>query len=111
MQSILNFLKWVFSPLYIVVISIVSIIALMLGVIANPVGAVNTFLCKIIDVVFSVLPSTPDSLKLGAILTSFSNQFPFFGWGILLDIIQTVFSMLMIVAAIKVYKLIPFKAT
>lgn len=111
MDSIFNFIKWLFSPLYILIISVTAIIALILGTILDPVGAVNTFLCKIIDVVFAIFPSTPDNLKLGFILQSFSNQFPFFGWGIILDTIQTVFTMLLIVITIKVYKLIPFKAT
>lgn len=111
LQSIFSFVKWLFSPLYVLVTGLISVVALILGAISDPGGAVNSFICLIIDIVIFPLPSTPDSLKIGNLLQSFAAAVPIVGWGIILEIIKTCSTMLAILLIIKVYKLIPFKAT
>lgn len=108
-QSIFNFIQALFNPLYLFLISITSIIALILGAVADPAGAVDTFICKIIDIVVFVLPSTPDNLKIANLLMAFATAYPIVGWGIVLQIIQNISTMFAIVVVIKIYKLIPFK--
>ena len=86
-----------------------TIFSIVLGAIANPAGAVNTFICKVIDIVAAVWPSTPDSMKISNILVSFSTAFPIIGYGIVVEITQTIGTIFLLFAAIKIYKLIPFK--
>lgn len=100
-----------FRPVVAVFAAITSAVALLLGAILDPAGAVNTFICKIIDLVDAVLPQTPANLKLGALISSAGSAVPFVGSGIVYEVFKTGFTMLAIVIAIKVYKLIPFKAT
>ena len=110
-ESIFNFIKWLFSPLYVICISIGGIISIILGAISNPQGAVNGFVCRIIDLILIPWPSTPEPLKLGSMLGYFANTVPVVGWGILLEIIKSCVAILLIVLVIKIYKLIPFKMT
>jgi hypothetical protein len=111
MQLIFDIIKWLASPLVRVMVAVVTPISIILGAIANPEGAANTLIIKIEDLVLAALPSTPENLKISYLLIQMGNKFSIVGWGILMDIAQTVALMFGIVILIKVYKLIPFKAT
>lgn len=92
-------------------ISVGSIVALVLGAINNPEGAVNTFLIRMIDNVAFYFPSTPNNLKIGSLLGSVANMMPIVGQAIVYDIAQTIAAIFSIMAVIKIYKLIPFKSS
>lgn len=109
-MNLYDLLKWFAQPVVRIVLALLGPIGLILGCIANPQGAVNSFVCRIIDVVASVWPSTPDSMKLGNLIMSSSSDLTV-GQAVIQDLFQTAFLMLTIMALVKVYKLIPFKAT
>lgn len=100
-----------FRPVVAIFTAITSAVALLLGAILDPGGAVNTFICKMIDIVDAVLPQTPNNLKIGSLVSSVGNAIPFVGSGIVYQTFQMAITMLSVVILIKVYKLIPFKAT
>ena len=107
----MNVLLQYIRPIVVFFFSFSGVLAVILGAVANPEGAVNTFLIKIIDLIAPVFPSTPDNLKIFYILDSVSNQMPAIGRYIVYDIAQTIGSIVAIVIVIKIYKLIPFKMT
>lgn len=111
MQIIADLLAWFAKPILRIFLAIVSPVAWIIWAFANPQGAANLFICKIIDVVASVWPSTPDNLKVANLLGSIGGSIPIVGYGIVLDIAQMIGVMFGIVVIVKVYKLIPFKAT
>lgn len=89
--------------------SLSKLFSILLGAIANPFGAVNSFICLLIDGIASVWPSTPENLKVGSLIASIGTAIPLVGTAVVYDIFQTAGSMLAIVLLIKLYKLIPFK--
>lgn len=100
-----------FTPVIIFFISVTAIVALILGCIADPSGAVNKFICTIIDVVSVIFPATPPQLRLGSLIDSAASVAPGFGTAIIHDVASTVGSIFTISLVIRIYKLIPFKAT
>jgi hypothetical protein len=104
MQKLFDSIKWI-------ILAVTTPIGVVLGAIANPQGAVNGFLCRIIDLIASVWPSTPDELKISNMLASVGTAIPVMGQGVVFTIFRTAFTMLTIVLLIKLYKLIPFKMT
>ena len=111
LTTIINYLKWLSAPVYMVAVALITVVSVILGAIINPSGAINTLICTVIDIVVFFFPSTPNDLKISSLLTAFSSAVPLVGWGIVLDIMNTCFTMLAILLIIKVYKLIPFKST
>ena len=101
-------MKSFIAPAITFFVSVVSVVALVLGTIADPAGAINTFFIKAIDIVLLPFPSTPNNLKLANLLASFATSVPVVGWGILSDILVVLFSFLSIYLLVKLYKLIPF---
>lgn len=88
---------------------LLPIVGLIIGVIANPGGALNALACRIIDIVAFPFPTSPPSIKLVSIITSLGNAIPFIGSAILFDFAQTFVVIMLIYIGIKVYKLLPFK--
>lgn len=76
--------------------------------IANPKGAINTFMIHFIDLFASLLPSTPAQLTLGGFLNSYQATSPLFSVGLLAEIFSLVFPLLSIYLVIKLYKFLPF---
>jgi hypothetical protein len=111
MSQLFSALASYFNPAIVFFTSVASIVALVLGCILDPAGAINTFICKVLDIIASVFPSTPDNLKLGFFVNQASAFLPAFGASIIGDIVSTISSIFLISLAVRVYKLIPFKAT
>ena len=107
MQVLLTFIK----PIVIFFVSVAGIVGVVIGAIENPEGFLNTIICGVIDMIATFLPSTPDNLKIANIVDSLASQMPAVGRYIILDTLQTISSIAGISVAIKVYKLIPLKAT
>ena len=107
-MNLYDLLKWFAQPLVRISLAFLGPLSIVLGAIANPQGAVNGFICRIIDVVASVWPSTPSSLQLSNLFASSDAS-----TGIYAYLVSEIFSLalicLSIVALVKLYKLIPFK--
>lgn len=88
-----------------------SLGSVILGIITNPLGAVNAFINVIIDAVASVWPSTPPSLKIAALIDSVAATMPGVGRGIIREFFVTISSFFALAVVIKIYKLLPFKAS
>lgn len=115
LKNIFNPLFFIFAqflnPVVSVFIATTSIVSFLMAALLNPEGAVNKFANSVIDKVAIVFPSTPNNLKLGYLLDEATSSMPSVGRGIIGDIFVTISSMFAIVVVIKIYKLIPFKAT
>lgn len=84
------------------------IFALMIAAIADPNGAINTFMILIIDLVKNVFPNTPDDMKIASWVASFQDTFPIIGGAILVETLNGVLGMIAMMAIIKIWKLLPF---
>ena len=111
MNQIFNILLKYLQPLLKVAISLTAPIAIILGAIQDPEGAINTFLIKGIDIIANVFPETPEELKIASIINSLGDQLPLVGTAVIYEILQALTAIFLISLVIKIYKLIPFKAT
>ena len=111
MNSLFNALFDYIKPIIVFALSGYGIMRIIMGAIVNPEGAVNTFLIKFIDLVSLVFPSTPDSLKIGTLISTLGEAIPMIGKSVIYEVFQTVGIILVLSLAVKIYKLIPFKAT
>lgn len=76
-----------------------------------PDSFINQLICGAINLISAVFPSTPDNLKLASIINSLASSLPVFGKNLIQNIIGTVRDLFVLYSIIKIYKLIPFKAT
>ena len=111
MISLFNDLFKYLKPLLKYALSFTAPIALVLGAINDPEGAINTFLIKGINLISVVFPSTPEDLKIASIINGLGDQLPLVGKAVIYEILQTLAVIFGLTLAIKIYKLIPFKAT
>ena len=109
MSKLFTFLFSFFSPVIVFFTSVVSLVAFLLGALANPQGWMNSTICSAIDYIAALFPSTPDNLKIANILNSIGDAMPLVGRGIVRDIFGTIAGMAAVALAIKIYKLLPFK--
>ena len=108
-MNLFDLLKWLANPLVKLVISLTGPVALILGTMADPNGAINTFIIDVIDALEPHLLETPESLKISNLI--FDNGPVTVGQAVLTDVFQLISIMVGVVALVKLYKLIPFKAT
>ena len=99
------------QPVYAVFASISGLISILLGAIADPQGWMNAVVCTTIDVITGALPQTPSNLKIANILNSIGDSMPLVGRSIVYEVAGTIATIAGISLVIKIYKLIPFKAT
>lgn len=78
-QSILNWLvtNWIFT----MSCTLTTIICLIWNCIQNPSGAINEFMCTVVDALVFSLPSTPSEYKIGTLLGAIGDSIPQIGWG------------------------------
>lgn len=111
MNNLLNVLLEFIKPLIRLAFPVVGIISLITGAIKNPEGAVNTFLVKMIDLVAAVFPATPEEIKVSSIINSIDIAMPLVGKAVIYEVFETIAIIASVAAVVKIYKLIPFKAT
>lgn len=111
MAALVNALLQFFQPVVVFFVSVVSIIGFLLGALANPQGLMNKIVCGVIDGIATILPSTPNNLKIAYLIDSIASSMPAVGRGIIREFFITITAMFAIVAVIKIYKLLPFKAS
>jgi len=91
--------------------AIATIIALLVTAAIDPAGFINNMICGLIDIIAIPFPATPNALKLSSLITSISVSLPVFGRALIESIIGTIRDLFVLYSMIKIYKLIPFKAT
>lgn len=111
MTSIFEALKHFLKPISRIALALVPAIGILLETISDPAGALNQLLVTMIDYVAIYWPETPEQLKLSNLVMGQLEPGTSVGEAIIIDIFQTAFLMLSVVVVIKLYKLIPFKAT
>lgn len=109
-MNIFSLLRALVSPLVALLASLVGVFSVIIGAFLNPAGAINSFCVRMIDLVASVWPSTPPGLTLSALIFPATGGTTL-GRAFLLELFSTAFAMFAIVLIVKLYKLIPFKAT
>jgi hypothetical protein len=108
-MKLFDLLKWLAQPVVRIALAVLGPLGLVLGAIADPSGALNGLVCRLIDALALAWPSTPENLKIANLI--FSDGSIGVGESIVIDIFQTAFLVLSIIALVKLYKLIPFKMT
>ena len=111
MAALFSALLQFLVPVIVFFVSVVAIVALLLGIVNDPAGAVNAFICMVIDMISGFFPSTPENLKIGNILASVGDRMPVFGRAVVYEVFQTIVVIAGIALVFKIYKLIPFKST
>ncbi len=99
------------SPVVVFFISVVSIVAFLLGALANPQGFLNQMICSAIDAIAYIFPSTPDNLKIGTMINNLGDSMPLVGRGIVREVFTSISIIIGLVSIVKIYKLLPFKAS
>jgi len=94
-----------------VVIGLGVIVAFVVAALANPSGWVNQSLCFVLDMLFSVFPSTPSSLRIETLIVSLSSFLPSIGIFAVREAFHAFRDVASFLIIFKIYKLIPFKAT
>lgn len=100
-----------FKPVILVATGLASVVSFLLGALANPQGLWNQICVAAIDFVAQFFPSTPTEYTIGSVIDSIAVKMPLVGRGIIYEIFQVILVIAGLELAIKVYKLIPFKAT
>lgn len=109
-MNLFDLLKWLASPVVRIALAFLGPLGIILGAIIHPQGAVNGFVCRVIDLVAYAWPSTPPHLKLASLLSGAFAPDDIGGY-VVYEMFTTGAIMLSIVLLIKLYKLIPFKMT
>lgn len=110
-NPVISVILFFFNPVVSFFTAAGLIISWLLGALANPQGMMNGVVNSVIDVVSSILPSTPSSLKIGTIINNVSSFMPGIGRAVISEVFFTLSSIFVLYGAVKLYKLIPFKAT
>ena len=111
LQAIIDVLNLFLKPVTVIFLSLTGAVGWLLAAIADPEGFMNMAVCWVIDLISWVFPSTPDSLKIYNIIVSLADKMPLIGYSIIMEILQSIGIIAGIALVVKIYKLIPFKAT
>lgn len=111
MEAITNFLKELFSPLVVLADALLNAVGWVAAACLSPISFLNFAFCSLIDLLVSVWPVTPDNLKIAHLVAQVADQMPAVGADIIWDILESIAIIFFMSALIKIYKLIPFKAT
>lgn len=106
LQLILNAI--VQNPLKCAAALAIPLLCLATAAVADPKGAVNTFMLHMVDATFSVWPSTPPNMKIGYLVAEFIGQVPLADNFYVLQTLSGVTGILAIVIFFKVLKSLPF---
>ena len=107
MQVLINFLV----PVIVVCTGLIGIVAFLVAALNDPQGWMNSVVITTIDSIANVFPSTPEELKIGTIINTVGDSMPLVGRAVVKEVFVTISSMAGIALVVKIYKLIPFKAS
>lgn len=97
-------------PVAVVAVTLFGLVAFLASAYVNPTGAWNGWVIGAIDHIASFFPSTPNQYTLSGLANSIADVVPF-GSGIIYEMFQSFIALGALMVIIKIYKLIPFKAT
>ena len=86
----------------------VTIVCVIYNAVKYPEAALNLWICRVIDMFVEHLPSTPDSYKIGNMMSALINSQPVIGSAVFSEIFSGVLGMLSIYLVWKVYRSLPF---
>ncbi|MEA5472153.1 hypothetical protein [Spirulina sp. 06S082] len=110
-NQMFKFLGSLFSPITAIFIALSGFFATLIGAVRNPGGFFNTLVCGLIDLIASIFPETPERFQIATVLNSISDSLPAVGRQIVYDIAGTFALMALLILVVKVYRLLPFKAS
>ncbi len=115
MEFVVDVLKKIFGVVANILMAflgpLLPLVGFILGVLLDPTGFLNWCACLVIDVVSFPFPTTPENMRLASLITTLGNGIPILGGAILLETARTIGGVFVIYVGIKIYKLIPFKAS
>jgi hypothetical protein len=82
----------------------------IVAIFKNPLGFFNQCINYVIDLMSAILPSTPDNLKIGSLISNVGDTTGL-GRSLISTLFDTFAQLAGIALVIKIYKLIPFKMT
>lgn len=85
-----------------------SIVCFLYNIINNPEGAINQFMIFLVDMVYSLFPSTPQQYTIGYMLSQFAAEHPYIGWGVIYEIFSGMAVMFGLWCIVKLWQLLPF---
>jgi hypothetical protein len=106
-----KFLGSLFSPITVVFIALSGFFSMLIGAVRNPAGFFNTLVCNLIDLIAAIFPSTPERFQIVKVLDAIASVMPVVGRRIVYDIAGTFALMALLLLVVKVYRLLPFKAS
>lgn len=105
-----SFIFGFFNPLFLALSLLGGVFAAVAGAFANPRGWVNSSINFVIDYISEIFPQTPPNLKIASLIAS-APFVDVVGTRVISETLVTIASMASIALMVKIYKLIPFKAT
>lgn len=105
----LQFIKSLFTPLVQLAMLLLGFAGWVAAAVSAPKSFFNMAICWMIDIIAAVLPSTPENLKISAIIAGIANKMPAAGTAIIWEILSTFGIIMGIMMVIKIYRLLPFK--
>ena len=90
--------------------SLIDLVNFLLGVALNPIGFLWWLVMQGLVVFAGLLPDVPTEMTLDYVINQIGNTTSM-GTGMIKELVGIVGQFLLIVAIVKIYKLIPFKAT
>jgi hypothetical protein len=100
-------MDWLTQPFQAVAGLIGWIVSFLGCFLLNVLNALLSLLGYVGTILVAILPSTPDELKLGALLTGISSFVPFVARGEIVEIFTGISGIFVIYIVIKVIKLLP----
>lgn len=83
----------------------------IVAIFTDPLGFLNECINYIIDLIGKILPATPNNLKISNLADNLGSSMPLVGAGIIREVLNSIIQLAGFATIIKIYKLIPFKAT
>jgi hypothetical protein len=74
--------------------------------ILNPQGAWNFAMCALIDVIVAGMPVTGENYQIANILLAFSQNYPFIGLGVIMEVMSTLFVILVMFTTVKMIRFV-----
>lgn len=110
MGALISFFAKFLSPLVVASLGLFSIITFLITALADPAGQWNQIVNAAIDLISGFFPATPTELKIKYLLGQVDGL-PTIASFVICQILGALAQFFALAAIIKIYRLIPFKAT
>ena len=106
-DTIANFFEFINN----IIEFIKEVIEWIVAIFKNPLGFLNQCINWVVDLIAGILPSTPEDLKINSLISKAGSSIPLIGEDLISELVSTFGQLASLATIIKIYKLIPFKAT